>query len=136
MASFMPPPTSPAGLLGHLGEMLGDAANNLEPLQLARPASPLPGALELLAAGYASLAPANRRAWSLLDPLAPPGQPAQSASTWENQSRKGITWPFSELLVDPQTCGPLLISVTLATALLEQPNQLAPIGRVTKPPMN
>ena len=55
------------GLLGHLGEMLGDAANNLEPLQIQLDSNcipSLPGALELLAAGYAA-------AWLL--PTAVPG---------------------------------------------------------------
>ena len=59
------------GLLGHLGEMLGDASDAPDPLQIELEASripALPGAIALLAAGHASsLAPANRRSWSLLD---------------------------------------------------------------------
>ena len=68
------------GLLGHLGEMLGDTAKDRERLQVQLDANripALPGALALLSTGYASsLAPANRRAWSLLDPPASARQPA------------------------------------------------------------
>ncbi|WP_392346887.1 selenide, water dikinase SelD [Parasynechococcus sp.] len=132
------------GLLGHLGEMLGDTANDSEPLQIQLDASripALPGALELLAAGHASsLAPANRRAWSLLDPQAPAGQPAPVFIHLGKHKAGGTShWAFLELLVDPQTCGPLLISVTprFAAALLDQPDHSwHAIGRVTQPPMD
>ena len=92
------------GLLGHLGEMLRNPGLKVV---LNGPDIPaLPGALSLLEKGYASsLAPANRRAWSLLDNGSvhlqlvdiDPGSKANQA--------------MLELLVDPQTCGPLLISV-------------------------
>ena len=54
------------GLLGHLGEML---RNPDLKVMLNGPEIPaLSGALSLLGNGYASsLAPANRRTWSLLD---------------------------------------------------------------------
>ena len=68
------------GLLGHLGEMLDDTAKNLERLQVQLDVNripALPGALALLSACHASsLAPANRRALSMLDPQEPHGQPA------------------------------------------------------------
>lgn len=82
------------GLLGHLGEMGG----NVELLADAIPA--LPGALELLETGHAStLAPSNARALALLDgPVQLVGQQAGSAA-------------LQGLLIDPQTCGPLLAAV-------------------------
>ena len=81
----------------------------------------LPGALKLLKGQYASsLAPANRRAWSLLDPTQ--GKPARvilahasSGCTPEDHQA------MLELLVDPQTCGPLMLSCSgaMADALLK-----------------
>ncbi len=99
------------GLLGHLGEMLGSphplaAGAGPEPAPTARvelDATAIPalaGALELLARGLAStLAPANAAALALLAPegpihLAGPADAARRA-----------------LLVDPQTCGPLLAAL-------------------------
>ena len=132
------------GLLGHLGEMLGGTAKDPEPLQIQLDANripALPGALALLAAGYASsLAPANRRAWSLLDPPASASQPAPidlhlGKQTADNKQHRALL----ELLIDPQTCGPLLISVTpcFAAALLSQPGHgWHTIGRVSQLPMN
>jgi selenide,water dikinase len=88
------------GLLGHLGEMVAASPSGmgvqLDGSALRRLA--LPGALELLAAGHAStLAPANARALALLDgpiTLAPPAGAA-----------------LQQLLIDPQTCGPLLAAL-------------------------
>jgi selenide,water dikinase len=94
------------GLLGHLGEMVtaspsGTVSVKLDGSALGRLA--LPGALELLAAGHAStLAPANARALALLDgpiTLAPPAGAA-----------------LQQLLIDPQTCGPLLAALPAARA--------------------
>lgn len=114
------------GLLGHLGEMLGPAGSEGRQLQIQLDAEAipgLPGALALLEAGHASsLAPANRRAWSLLD-----GTGTQQAAVTLNLgaipagSRQHRA--LLELLVDPQTCGPLLIAVSsgLAEALLRDP---------------
>ena len=60
----------------------------------------------LLEKGYASsLAPANRRAWSLLD-----SNSLDLELNGINPGSKGHL-AMLELLVDPQTCGPLLISV-------------------------
>ena len=106
------------GLLGHLGEMLkaGNQKRRQDGLSIlqitldstAVPA--LPGALQHLRAGRASsLAPANRRAWSWLKPirggmppvcLIPAAEPA-----------------LLDLLVDPQTCGPMLIAVPSSVAV-------------------
>ena len=114
------------GLLGHLGEMLRNPALNVV---LNGPKIPaLPWALSLLAKGYASsLAPANRRAWGLLD------------NGCVNLQLDGID-PGSkehqvllELLVDPQTCGPLVISVQakIAEQLTAQPQSpWTDIGKV------
>ena len=90
------------GLLGHLGEMLG-ADQRVELFPEAIPA--LPGALELLAQGWASsLAPANAQALALLD-AAGSIQLTSSATAAEHQ-----------LWIDPQTCGPLLAAVPQASA--------------------
>jgi selenide,water dikinase len=88
------------GLLGHLGEMLaaspGGTRVQLDAAALAGLA--LPGALELLAAGHAStLAPANAQALALLEgPVSLQGDASA---------------PLQQLLIDPQTCGPLLAAV-------------------------
>jgi selenide,water dikinase len=91
------------GLLGHLGEMVRAAAGPLQAELEAAAVPALPGALELLAQGYASsLAPANRSACSALEAgavLAP-----------------GLTAAQRELLIDPQTCGPLLAALPAAAA--------------------
>jgi len=86
------------GLLGHLGEML---QNNPDlSVQLQSSAIPsYPGALALLGSGISStLAPANRTAWRLLEGSVRLEQPPAAA--------------LLELLVDPQTCGPLLVACT------------------------
>ena len=132
------------GLLGHLGEMLGDPADAPEPLQIQLDAShipALPGALALLAAGHASsLAPANRRAWSWLDLLPGQQRPAVVALRLNGMTAGSSAHrAMLELLVDPQTCGPLLISVTptFAAALLAQPGHgWHAIGRITQLPMS
>ena len=91
------------GLLGHLGEMLAAGPPTLT-VELEAAAIPaLPGALTLLERGYASsLAPANARALALLERgvrLAGPAQPG-----------------LHQLLIDPQTCGPLLAAIPAAAA--------------------
>ena len=104
------------GLLGHLSEMLRHPALKVV---LSGPEIPaVPGALSLLANGYASsLAPANRRAWSLMDKGSVDLQLAGIDSG--NKAHQALL----ELLVDPQTCGPLLISVQadIAHQLTSQP---------------
>ena len=112
------------GLLGHLGEMLqaspAELRVELEPDALAA----LPGALELLAQGFASsLAPANARSLSLLGSRV---QPTAALSGAQQQ-----------LLIDPQTCGPLLAALPAsqgeaAVAAMRQSGfgQAALIGRI------
>ncbi len=125
------------GLLGHLSEMLGNPADDKPNLQVQLEATTipaLPGSLELFKAGYSSsLAPANRNAWALLDPQpqlnAPPGVILNLGPITKGSSQH---LALLELLVDPQTCGPLLISVSkqLSKALLKQdPQCWWPIGR-------
>ncbi len=90
------------GFLGHLGEMLQGSETITIQLWANRiPAHP--GAMDLLAQGFASsLAPANRDAWSWLEgPVHFNQSPSQACL---------------ELLVDPQTCGPLLVACTAAAA--------------------
>ncbi|MCP9835332.1 MULTISPECIES: selenide, water dikinase SelD [unclassified Cyanobium] len=86
------------GLLGHLGEML-DASGAELAVELAAAAIPAyGGALELLERGFASsLAPANAAALALLEgPVRLVG--AEGGG-------------LAELLIDPQTCGPLLAAL-------------------------
>ena len=90
------------GLLGHLGEMLLSTPTMRVTL-LGNDIPSYPQALELLNSGHASsLAPANRRSWSLLEHRVQLAQPPS----------RGLM----ELLVDPQTCGPLLLACPEATA--------------------
>ena len=95
------------GLLGHLGEMLTPDVR----VQLVLERLPAySGALHLLDEGHASsLAPANRQAWELLD--VGPDRPRAAIELDGSPTRGQL-----ELLVDPQTCGPLLISCPQATA--------------------
>jgi selenide,water dikinase len=109
------------GLLGHLGEMLQASSQSLHVVLDGSSIPALPGAFKLLKAQYASsLAPANRRAWSLLDPSQ--DQPAKVILT---RAGNGLDpedhQALLELLVDPQTCGPLLLgcSEAMAEALLQ-----------------
>ena len=87
------------GLLGHLGEMLVASPGVGVELDLeAIPA--LPGALALLQQGFASsLAPANASALALLE------GPVHLAAT------STAAPPRLALVLDPQTCGPLLAAV-------------------------
>ena len=99
------------GLLGHLGEMLDTS----EPgLQLCLNVDAIPsykGALPLLKRGiHSSLAPSNREAWTRLDPQA--NAPASIELTSHRMSLQDqSSWQaMRELLVDPQTCGPLALA--------------------------
>ena len=106
------------GLLGHLGEMLGPTATpeHVRVTLQADAIPALPGALSLLEKGQSSsLAAANRRSWSLLD------QGLVTLNLGNIRVGSLQSQALLELLVDPQTCGPLLISVTssLADVLLQ-----------------
>ena len=93
------------GLLGHLGEMLACSTGDASPLPLvvdleAAAIPVFPGALDLLAAGYAStLAPANGEALSALRERVQVRAPDPQRPSLE------------ALLIDPQTCGPLLAAL-------------------------
>ncbi|QBE67829.1 Selenide water dikinase [Synechococcus sp. WH 8101] len=119
------------GLLGHLLEML--PPDRSRRIQLHADAIPaLPGALALLEQGIASsLAPANRQAWSALDPN---GDQAAAVTLQLGTIQPGSSAhrALLELLVDPQTCGPLLIASDpgLHGALTSLPADLHPIGVV------
>jgi selenide,water dikinase len=94
------------GLLGHLGEMLeasgGGVAVELEAAAIAA----WPGALELLERGFAStLAPANAAALALLE-----GPVRLVGGSGAGQAL------LAGLLIDPQTCGPLLAALPAAEA--------------------
>ena len=106
------------GLLGHLGEMLQNSPTLT--VQLDGPAIPAyPGALDLFERGVSStLAPSNRAAWRWLEG---PIQLQQHPSA-----------ALLELLVDPQTCGPLLLACTTeAAAQLIQDGPWIQIGNAT-----
>ncbi len=106
------------GLLGHLGEMLQNSPELT--VKLDGPAIPAyPGALELFERGVSStLAPSNRAAWRWLEGPVQLKQPPSAA--------------LLELLVDPQTCGPLLLACTAeAAAQLTQNGPWLQIGNAT-----
>jgi selenide,water dikinase len=88
------------GLLGHLGEMLaGPSSRAGWVVELDGEAIPaFSGALALLAQGYASsLAPANAEALALLE--------------GDVRLRSPVSAAMEALLIDPQTCGPLLAAI-------------------------
>ncbi|MGC6482620.1 MAG: selenide, water dikinase SelD [Synechococcus sp.] len=102
------------GLLGHLNEML--AASGAITLDLWLDQIPsFDGALELLRAGIAStLAPSNRQALTSLGCRV-------NAIQRSNNVHAGLDPGLEALLVDPQTCGPLLVSCSgCAARILEQ----------------
>ena len=104
------------GLLGHLGEMLQNRPELT--IELDGYAIPTyPGALELFERGVSStLALSNREAWRWLEG---PVQLKQHPSA-----------ALLELLVDPQTCGPLLLTCSSkAAAQLTQNGPWLQIGK-------
>ena len=106
------------GLLGHLGEMLqNNPGLNVELNGSAIPA--YPGAVDLFERGISStLAPSNRAAWRWLEGAVQLKQQPSAA--------------LLELLVDPQTCGPLLLACTAeAAATLTQNGPWIQIGSAT-----
>ena len=106
------------GLLGHLGEMLQNSSRLT--VELDGPAIPAyPGALELFQRGVSStLAPSNRAAWRWLE--------------GKVQFKQHPSAALLELLVDPQTCGPLLLACTAETAAtLTQDGPWLQIGSAT-----
>jgi selenide,water dikinase len=116
------------GLLGHLGEMM--ALSPGVALQFENPLKPLPalaGALELLGQGYqSSLAPSNGAVLK------------QWPALLKRQGEAAV-----QLLLDPQTCGPLLAAIPAAhgpACLLAMQqagfNQAAIIARVEPINMN
>ncbi|WP_216912576.1 MULTISPECIES: selenide, water dikinase SelD [unclassified Synechococcus] len=89
------------GLLGHLSEMLDASGAGVAVELEAAAISAYPGALELLERGFAStLAPANAAALALL----------------EGPVRLAASAALAGLLIDPQTCGPLLAALPAAEA--------------------
>ena len=126
------------GLLGHLGEMLASApAPKALRVELIAEAIPsLPGAIELLQTGYASsLAPANAAALGLLEAqVMLTASTASQSATHQSAANKTA---LLGLLIDPQTCGPLLAALPAergeaAVAALRAAGfgQAAVVGRV------
>ena len=86
------------GLLGHLGEMLAASPTSCRVTLNAGQVPSLPGALTLLEQGFtSSLAPANASALALLEDRVELQSPVDGAR--------------QALLIDPQTCGPLLAAI-------------------------
>jgi selenide,water dikinase len=118
------------GLLGHLGEMLEGAGTGTGVALNPAAVPALDGAEELLRRGYASsLAPANAAALALLEgPVRLEGPDLEGPQAW----RRG-------LLIDPQTCGPLLAALpaeraadALAAVRAAGFPEAAQIGRVER----
>jgi selenide,water dikinase len=106
------------GLLGHLGEMLQSHPGLT--VQLEGASIPTyPGAVDLFERGISSsLAASNRAAWRWLDGPVQLQEPPSSA--------------LLELLVDPQTCGPLLLACSAEAAMkLTQHGPWIQIGSAT-----
>ena len=106
------------GLLGHLGEMLQNTPELT--IRLNEPAIPAyAGALDLFEKGVSStLAPSNQAAWRWLESTIQLQEPPSAA--------------LLDLLVDPQTCGPLLLACTNeAAAQLTQNGPWMQIGSAT-----
>ncbi len=115
------------GLLGHLGEMLR-ASNKLlsesgenSSLRIELNVGAIPaieGAVELLEDGFHStLSPSNRASWELLKPQ-DDGYAQVELCFGEVSHGSKRHKALLELLVDPQTCGPLLISCSSKNAKL------------------
>ncbi len=107
------------GLLGHLKEMLefsnkkSRSSGEKTTVRASIVLSKIPaykGSLEMFGKGiFSSLAPYNRQFWDLLD-MQSVGLPMVSLEL-DNLNRKNRRYKhLMELIVDPQTCGPLLIS--------------------------
>ncbi len=120
------------GLIGHLGEMLqatnsNRVENGLSPIKITLEAEKipvLPGALDLIGKGYVStLAPANHSFWSLLEDTS-------ESPACLDLSLGGILpgsdahMKIMEIIVDPQTCGPLLIACSSDSSELLMNNGL------------
>ncbi|WP_216900612.1 selenide, water dikinase SelD [Synechococcus sp. CCY 9618] len=91
------------GLLGHLGEMLAAGPGDLDVVLDGAAVPAHPGALDLLGQGFASsLAPANATALALLE------GPVRLQGAAGNNAREAA---LRGLLIDPQTCGPLLAAL-------------------------
>ena len=110
------------GLLGHLNEMLAASPATCVDLWIEKIPS-FEGALDLLKGGLAStLAPSNRRALAKLGSRVRAIQHSEDVS---NNLDPGL----EALLVDPQTCGPLLVSCASATARILEGQGWSAIGQ-------
>tara|TARA_Y100001968_G_scaffold136503_1_gene124617 strand:+ start:65717 stop:67762 length:2046 start_codon:yes stop_codon:yes gene_type:complete len=104
------------GLLGHLNEMLRSSNSNrlnrgMSPIKIKLEAKKIPafsGVINLFRDGYSStLAPANRAFWNLLHPV---GNAPFELILGDIQKNSDHHKQIMELIVDPQTCGPLALS--------------------------
>ena len=98
------------GLLGHLSEMLNSSRDSLTATINLSALPVLDGAIDLLMQGHeSSLAPSNKRAWKELSIMnSDKARINLEASKLIKENRK-LYEAFMGLIVDPQTCGPLLL---------------------------
>ncbi len=105
------------GLLGHLGEILEASnkmrmENNLSSLRIKLDCESIPsleGVFPLIENGVSStLAPSNRMAWKLLEPLENGLAPIELMLGDISYGSKRYQ-AILELIVDPQTCGPMAL---------------------------
>ncbi len=127
------------GLLGHLGEMV-KATNirrkhsGLSPIQIQLETEMIPsfkGVIDLIKAGYCStLAPENRKFWRFLE-RSKYSEPLFKICSQKNNLTNAYLDIIKEIIIDPQTCGPLLISCSSDIALdLLRENKWHVIGSV------
>ena len=106
------------GLLGHIGEMITSTnlkrlKKDLDPLMINLQTKSIPvlsGAMRLIEEGYySSLAPSNRRSWRFLKDNGN-YSPFINLVFEQIEQHKNQYNNLLELMVDPQTCGPMLIA--------------------------
>ena len=114
------------GLLGHLGEMISseeEGSLNTEIILDCKKLPSYPGAIDLLRAGFeSSLSSTNKDAWKLLDSRnCAANIPAIKLQIDKCNTESLDYLATLKLLIDPQTCGPLLISapISIANSLLK-----------------
>ena len=122
------------GLMGHLSEML-QASNHVRRAHINLAKVPaLEGAINLLKQGYtSSLAPSNRQFWNLLNSTQnqPPRVTLEipKESTKDKKDHKARL----ELIVDPQTCGPLMLACSpeIAKQIIQENCNWRQIGTIS-----
>ncbi len=129
------------GLLGHLGEMINSTnksrkAQGLSLLRINLFAFNIPvyvGVFDLFEQGcFSTLAPYNRKAWKFLQPSLETSELISlDVGTMSQDSEKYKA--IMELIVDPQTCGPLVLACSRKTSIeLMKTGSWSQIGKVVE----